>query len=231
LELKQEESKSNNNNKSSITPCYWMQKYKSQEMDAKRQHITVDELNDLTFDFRYWIGTPTVVDGRIIVQSGLLESASHHLRFETTNNVDNDNNDERQTNEWWSTQGIIRGHPSSLNNTDSDIEWFLNEETGRIQWGFVPHLWPEGYVKRLDSWGWEIRNCNVVMRAVDAAKGEFSNNKEGKKDDDSNGLSLWNDLLDDLENVPMRNNPTVNGFLVTAEIPRSYFDSFSAVTR
>jgi hypothetical protein len=38
---------------------------------------------------------------------------------------------------------------------------------------------------------------------------------------------LWKDLLDDLDNIPLRNNPTVNGFLVTAEIPRTYLDQFT----
>jgi hypothetical protein len=195
---------------------YWMHKYKSEEIDAERQLITGSELKELVFDFRYWIGNPTVRDGRIIVQSGLIESASNQLRFES-------NNDE-QTNEWWSAQGVITGHPL---RAEDEIEWFLHEESGRVQWGFVPNLWPEGRVRRLDSWGWEIRNCNVVMRAIDTDV--MNNNKDEEvplraKEVDN---QLWKDLLDDLDNIPLRNNPTVNGFLVTAEIPRTYLDQFT----
>jgi len=35
---------------------------------------------------------------------------------------------------------------------------------------------------------------------------------------------LWKDLIDSLENVPMRNAPQVNGYPVTAELPRSFLE-------
>jgi Arc/MetJ-type ribon-helix-helix transcriptional regulator len=213
-----DEGKHGNHNESG-EDSYWKNKYKSQEADAKRQRVSGAELAELTFDFRFWIGNPTVVDGRVVVQSGLYESRSSTLRF----GIDDDSAE----NEWWSARGVITGHPL---RTNDEIRWFLNEESGVIQWGFVPNLWPEGSVRRLDTWGWEIRNCNVIMRAIDREvaneylvcdKLDLERAKQNEND------QLWKDLLDDLDNIPLRNNPTVNGFLVTAELPRTYLDQFS----
>ena len=198
--------------KNTSLDTYWMHKYQLQEMDSKRRYIKSAELKALVFDFRFWIGHPTVVDGRIIVQSGLHESASDTIRFHARS--------EDETNQWWSAQGVIKGHPL---RTDDEIEWFLDEASGVIQWGFVPNLWPPGKIQRLENWGWEICNCNVVMRAMDSES-------QGKDADDSNANKsdhhLWNDLLTSLENVPVRNN-AVNGFMVTAEVPRGYLDQLS----
>ena len=197
--------------KNSLDNKYWMHKYQSQEVDSKRQCITSAELKALVFDFRFWIGHPTVIDGRIIVQSGLHESASNTIRFHARG---------EETNQWWSAQGVITGHPL---RTDDEIEWFLDEASCVIQWGFVPNLWPAGKIQRLENWGWEICNCNVVMRAMDLES-------HGKDGDDTNVYNqddhLWSDLWNSLENVPVRNN-AVNGFMVTAEVPRGYLDHLS----
>jgi hypothetical protein len=194
---------------------YWMHKYQTEEIDATRQCITGVELKELVFDFRFWIGQPTVTDGRIIIRSGLVESAASQLQFKSI--------DDAETNEWWSAQGVITGHPI---RTDDQIEWFLQEESGVIQWGFVPNLWPEGRVRRLESWGWEIKNCNVVMRAIDTECTQNCKGADILTNVEEANNKLWKDLLDDLDNIPLRNNPMVNGFLVTAELPRSYLDQF-----
>jgi hypothetical protein len=61
---------------------FWRQRYFSEEQDATRNLIQADELKLLVFDFRFWIGRPTVVDdGHIMVKSGLMESASTEVRF------------------------------------------------------------------------------------------------------------------------------------------------------
>lgn len=210
------QSKSTESADSADTKAYWMKKFKAEEIDSKRHCITGSELQDLVFDFRFWIGQPTVMEGRIIVQSGLIESAANQLRFKAK--------PDEEVNEWWSAQGIITGHPL---RTQDQIEWFLNEKSGVIQWGIVPNLWPEGSVKRLESWGWEIRNCNVVMRAIDT---DFIESNKGAdvltKAEEANS-KLWKDLLDDIESTPLRNTPMVNGFVVTAEIPRSYLNQFT----
>ncbi len=44
---------------------------------------------------------------------------------------------------------------------------FLDALTGKIQWGFVPNLWLQGTVQRLDNWGWQIHNPNVVLHSID----------------------------------------------------------------
>lgn len=188
----------------------------------------------MVFDFRFWVGQPTVVDGRIIVRSGLLTSASRDVRFtlakerslEDRREVDN-------ATPTWSARGNVTGHPCN----DPGIEWFLDETSGKIQWGFLPNLWPQGSVRRLDNWGWQIENPNVVLRSIDPSPplttAESCDWDETKLDEIESDCSrnhgrldpnkdLWKDLLDSLVNIPLRTAPSVNGFRVTAEIPRSF---------
>jgi hypothetical protein len=114
---------------------------------------------------------------------------------------------------------------------------FLDGLSGKIQWGFVPNLWPQGTVERLDNWGWQIHNPNVVLRSIDQVSTSLfleprdcettsddiervcSKNHGGADSSDNN--IMWKDLLDSLENVPLSASPLVNGaVIVTAEIPR-----------
>ena len=212
---------------------FWRLRYISEEQDSTRQNILIEELNKLVFDFRFWIGHPTVVDERIVVKSGLLNSASTDVRFApSSSNIAND---------WWSARGVLTGHPCN----ESGVEWFLDEASGIIQWGFPPDLWPQGIVRRLDTWGWEIRNPNVVLRAIEpllSSEGKYEIEETGLKcklakinaqsdednQEETNNVNsyLWTDLLDDLENVPLRNSPTVNGYPVTADLPRLFLDQF-----
>jgi hypothetical protein len=62
----------------------------------------------------------------------------------------------------------------------------------------------------------EVANEYLVCDKLDLERAKQKENDQ-----------LWKDLLDDLDNIPLRNNPTVNGFLVTAELPRTYLDQFS----
>ena len=195
---------------------FWRERYFEEEQDATRQSIGLRELNSLVFDFRFWIGHPTVVDERIVVKSGLLQSASRDFRFQWNDDDNWDGNDE------FSYRGTISGHPCR----EPGIEWFMNESS-IMQWGFSPNLWPKGEIRRTASWGWEIRNPNVVMRAIDplpSTEEENIANEEEEIDQDYVDNSLWGDLIDSLENVPMRNAPVVNGHPVVAELPRSFLD-------
>jgi len=199
---------------------FWRQRYFEQEQDATRQSISPRELNLLTFDFRFWIGQPTVVDERIVVKSGLLQSASKDIRF--LNNEEEHQVVEEGNEDWYSYRGALTGHPCR----EPGIEWFMNESS-IIQWGFRPNLWPKGEIRRTELWGWEIRNPNVVMRAIDplpSSDDDDDATEEGNDLNDNSDNKLWKDLIDSLENVPMRNAPEVNGYPVTAELPRSFFD-------
>jgi len=113
----------NNNN-------FWKARYFAEERDATRTNISATELESLVFDFRFWIGQPTVtVDGHIVVKSGLLESASREVRFTNSTPIvmdgdgDDDNgggddgmeNSDESREEFpggmWSARGHLMGHP------------------------------------------------------------------------------------------------------------------------
>lgn len=217
-----EEWKQIGENQGGLNGSFWRLRYVQEEQDSMRRTIAAHELKDLVFDFRFWIGQPTVVDERIVVQSGLRESASMAVRFEDTREEESSNNG------WWSDQGVVTGHPLG---SQEIIKWFLDEHKQIIQWGVVPNLWPQGMVRRLESWGWEISNPNVVMRAIDVAHEDrvmrhHTTCSSGKSRPKFHGLNLWKDFLDDIANVPLTNAPVVNGYPVTAELPRSLTEQF-----
>lgn len=195
--------------------------------------------NNSIICFRFWIGQPTVIDGKIVVKSGLLESASSEVRFTRPAQINGGSEEEDILGLLWSARGHLTGHPCK----EPGIEWFLNESTGALQWGFLPNLWPQGNVQRLDNWGWQIQNPNVVLRSIDvppavAKKSNESEWDESKLDEIESECSrnlgkvdvnrhLWTDLLETLENVPLRSAPYVNGFPVTADIPRSFIEQYT----
>lgn len=92
---------------------FWRARYFAQEEDAARSLILAEELEALTFDFRFWIGRPTVVDGRIVVRSGLLESASEEVRFSNAAPVsgNSEEEDDDDAGPAWSARGHLTGHP------------------------------------------------------------------------------------------------------------------------
>lgn len=127
-------------------------------------------------------------------------------------------------------------------NNNSIAKGFLNESTGALQWGFLPNLWPQGNVQRLDNWGWQIQNPNVVLRSIDVPPTVIKKSNESEWDETklyeiesecSRNLGkvdvnrhLWRDLLETLENVPLRSAPYVNGYPVTADIPRLFIEQY-----
>ena len=95
----------NNNN-------FWRSRYFIEEQDSKRERILAEELESMVFDFRFWIGQPTVVDGKIVVKSGLLESASRQVRFSRPSKVVVGRLDEADVlTQTWSARGHLTGHP------------------------------------------------------------------------------------------------------------------------
>mmetsp|Transcript_15389 Transcript_15389/g.19807 ORF Transcript_15389/g.19807 Transcript_15389/m.19807 type:complete len:233 (+) Transcript_15389:142-840(+) len=90
---------------------FWRSRYFSEEQDATRNRILADELETLVFDFRFWIGQPTVIDGHIVVKSGLLESASTEVRFSRPIKVGENSREEDSLGPMWSVRGLLEGHP------------------------------------------------------------------------------------------------------------------------
>ncbi|KAL7538643.1 hypothetical protein ACHAXR_008722 [Thalassiosira sp. AJA248-18] len=215
---------------------FWKARYFFEEQDATRKLILAEELESLVFDFRFWIGQPTVVDGRIVVKSGLLDSASSEVKFVGSSHGGR-SEEEDVMGPSWNARGHLTGHPCK----EPGIEWFLDEKSGTVQWGFVPNLWPQGNVQRLDNWGWQIQNPNVVLRSIEPIPSSPTIPKiiewdETKLDEIEKECSknlgeidtanhMWKDLLDTVENVPL-SAPFVNGFPVTADIPRSFIEQY-----
>jgi hypothetical protein len=113
------------------------------------------------------------------------------------------------------------------------VKGFLDESGGRIQWGFVPNLWPQGTVHRMDNWGWQIHNKNVVLRSIDQVPSsilfEPSDCDRFKLADNYNNVNMmWKDLLDALENVAISSaSPLGNGsIMVSVEIPLLFFERY-----
>jgi hypothetical protein len=149
---------------------FWRDRYLWEEVDSRRDKITADELSQLVFDFRFWLTDENLREN--ILHTGLAWSASTNFSFQ------------RQFDNHWSgsAHGIVQGHPSAR----SDLEWFLDGDGRGIRWGRLPDLWPEGQIARLKSWGWEVRNPNVCLRATD------SNNI-------SDDNELWKDYLESMQ--------------------------------
>ncbi|KAL3806396.1 hypothetical protein ACHAXA_001163, partial [Cyclostephanos tholiformis] len=125
---------------------FWKFRYFSEERDATRNFILAEELESLVFNFRFWIEQPTTDgDRRILVKSGNLDFAV------------------RRTLVVSGLKRII----FQFHRTASEVIWYLDESGSRITWGFVPNLWPQGTVHRMDNWGWQIHNKNMVLRTID----------------------------------------------------------------
>lgn len=65
--------------------------------------------NNNPIRFRFWIGQPTVIDGKIVVKSGLLDSASSEVRFTRPAQVGSEEED--ISGLLWSARGHLTGHP------------------------------------------------------------------------------------------------------------------------
>ena len=159
--------------------CFWKNKYRWEEADAKRETITAEELSNLTFDYRFWvdwIDIPTDEQG--VRRSGLRHPASITYQFGAAGTLPNvpQANLQQQA----PARGRVVNHPSG----NDDLEWFLDADGRGLQWGQPPmFLWPKARIKRLDTWGWEVHNPNVCLRAVD---------------DRGSSEELWHDYLSSL---------------------------------
>lgn len=145
----------------------WRERYRMEAIDALRTNIKPEELHELIFDFRMWLGA-RVQEG--YQESGIRHSSSRKVQFRAKCGT---------TTIW---EGRVHGHP---NGDEEGIEWVLDHDGVGIQWGYWPHPWPKGRVSRLPSWGWEIRNPNVLLRAID------DESDSSRPDDDK----LFEDML------------------------------------
>ena len=202
----------------------WRASYIAEERDAKRESIEPSELHTLRFDFRFWL-QPTELDG--FFETGLRRSLSNDVRllpgvvedwhegaYQPEPLSENLRQYEagRPIAPGCAASGCVLGHPNSNHGDERPIAWFLDEDGRGVQWGYVPHLWLKGVVRRLPSWGWEISNPNVCLRALDM---------EGPGPDAEftylmSPTTLWGDLLDSLSRKQFRVPPSgrrLEGFL------------------
>lgn len=86
------------------TSSFWKERYKAVEQSVAGNNDTIirtRELESLVFDFRFWMGQPGVSREHVVVESGLMQSASRRLRFVESPEPTGD------------TRGHIIGHPSN----------------------------------------------------------------------------------------------------------------------
>eukprot|EP00934_Nitzschia_sp_Nitz4_P003091 Nitzschia sp. Nitz4//scaffold77_size91520//9342//10367//NITZ4_004877-RA/size91520-processed-gene-0.22-mRNA-1//1//CDS//3329557952//3081//frame0 len=183
--------------------AWWRDRYMWQEKDAKRQYITPEELNVLTFDFRFWLSQHWGAGN--VLASGLRWATSQNFTFRappptlpaapSAASTDAPSSMTPGTpvkghsadpNFLWPGRhhGPLYGHPSGRD----DLQWFLDDDGIGLQWGLLPELFPKGYIRRLETWGWEVRNCNVVMRAQDW---KFSLKRRKRQDGSQETVSSW----------------------------------------
>ena len=200
------------------TGPWWRDRYYWQESDGRRTHITAAELDTLLFDFRFWL-SQFWGHGNLLA-SGLRWTASQNLKFSRRHGEHANPEFSWPGVEW----GVLDGHPSGRD----DLEWFLNQDGQNMQWGKLPSLFPKGNIHRLPTWGWEIRNPNVCLRALDSTEITSSNGEtrvEVVKDDEN----LWSDY-----SLSLRRYPTDFGMphegMAFIEAPESFW-SFPANRR
>jgi len=162
----------------------WRAAYMAEEQDAKRRSIEPGELHGLRFDLRPWL-VPMGIDS--CFDTGLRQSQSQAVRL-----VPGDVEGGHATPIPVAAQGLMLGHPDSR-SSERSIAWFLDEDGRGIRWGYLPTLELKGEVRRLPSWGWEICNPNVCLRALDMDGGD------GELAVLENSEDLWRDLLDSLQ--------------------------------
>ena len=186
----------------------WRASYMAEERDAKRQSIQPSELYTLRFDFRFWL-EPTPMDG--FFETGLRRSLSNEVRLLP-----------REVAPGCAASGCMLGHPNSIRGDGRPIAWFLDEDGRGVQWGYLPHLWPKGVVRRLPSWGWEIANPNVCLRALDmrgpGPDGEFTYLMSPTRGPRWPPIYVWGDALASLSRKRFRVGPP-GGRILEAILP------------
>lgn len=194
-------------------PKGWRARYHDEQIDSKRTSITPAELHSLRFDFRFWFmpAQQELEAGPIVFDSALEHSITRRVRLRGwTDHAAMC----AATSQVWTdpfapggSTGRVFGHP---NGDEPTIVWILDSDGRGIQWGYPSHLWPKGEVRRTPSWGWEICNRNVVLRAI-----HDGDNEELQSDDEDDEADprvqramrmarsvmdqdLWGDLIDSL---------------------------------
>lgn len=156
---------------------WWWRRFRAEETDGVRKHVTVSELHRLVFDFRFWLGQQPAPGrthaGLPFVPAGIRTTASREFCFNPRTpslsrpdeSEGGDSVDEcGATHRGRVASGNVSGHPSGYNG----FVWYLREsdaDSAAIEWGDPSNLFPCGRIQRLPSWGWEIQNPNVVLRA------------------------------------------------------------------
>ena len=184
----------------------WRAKYIDQERDAKRDAITVEELHGMRFDFRFWLAH---VPGADTSWTGLDRSFSRQVRMAPCGDDDSVEPTslelvvkQRPDLSQVANLGRVLGHPTG---DEPCMNWLLDADGRGIQWGYYPELWPKGVVRRLQSWGWEICNQNVCMRALDHDHAAVDGGEESAGSiaaaafNAAHESELWGDLLLSLE--------------------------------
>lgn len=132
---------------------YWMQTYHNEEEDAKRNHLTLNELHTMTFDMRLWFSFSLLhrqpQNMRDLMPTGLRQTVASNLVLKKTGDV------------------VPIEHFTWTHNDDDDevITQITIKALGdRKCYPLV--------VTRLPNWGWELRGKGYVCRAVDKDNAE-----------------------------------------------------------
>mmetsp|Transcript_17785 Transcript_17785/g.50908 ORF Transcript_17785/g.50908 Transcript_17785/m.50908 type:complete len:533 (+) Transcript_17785:138-1736(+) len=167
-------------NAAATNATWWYERYLWQEEDAKRSAMTACELTDSGWDMRRYFVSPRQNPDhmRDVHMSGLGRSARKPFRFVMHPHPGN-----------WADRlpvGIPRDQALGAGPTwnlvdgrDMNLHWCLKKKSDddpRPQ-GFAIYTLPETdarplvgarqQVRRLDTWGWEIRCTSSVSRAID----------------------------------------------------------------
>lgn len=211
---------------------WWRNAYTWQEGDARRTSIAAAELHSMTFDFRFWL-SQYFGQGNLLA-SGLRWTASQEFQFAsrqeltsslTTTTTMHDTNNSNPTFLWPGQEsGILKGHPSGRD----DLEWFLHLDGETMQWGKLPDLWPRGTVHRLETWGWEIRNPNVCLRAMDVQ--EVVNDQGETIQELVKSEDLWKDYFASIRRYPT-DFGLVNEGIAFLEAPEEFWEFLQNRTR
>ena len=129
---------------------YWMQTYHNEEEDAKRNHLTPNELHEMTFDYRMWFSFRLLRrqpgNMRDVLPTALRKTVASDLVFGEMGNVRTDTP---------SFSDLIWKSDNDEIISQITIEGFGNRKCYPLT------------VARLPNWGWELRGDCFLIRAVD----------------------------------------------------------------
>lgn len=222
----------NNNNynhrNSKEDGIWWRNQYLFNEYDSKRNYLIPEELTSMKFDFRFWL-LEYYWGQENRLRTGLKRSITTNFQFSPTTDDDLS---------VICHHGLLHNHPS---NRD-DLEWFLDIDGQGLQWGKMPHLWPKARVTRLPSWGWQISNPNVCLRAIDEIPSSNKSNTKSKNEQNQRQQQqeqqqhqpnnandqhnkLWKDLIESIQVYKCVNfGFGVNENYAHVEVPSIYWE-------